>query len=291
MAPRASRLDPTSATCQSSAAPSQGTEGLPSWLLSSESYEPSPDRDHFITRSMLSITATLARLRLDDGQRTRLSPGAPTKLLVGLALILLTSLSTNYAFVLVMVALALGRVALLPAQALKRVASVAFATTGLTALVMLPAVLLGQTQSLLLVATKVLVSVSITLTVALSTPVHELTGALRQLHVSNLVIMTVDLALKSIVTLGSVALEVLRSLRLRSVGRNSDKGTSLGGIGGVVFLKAHRAAQDTADAMRCRGFEGEYRATTSTRPKAMDLVWLLVLMALVALFAYLQGQV
>lgn len=264
---------------------------LPSWLTTPQSYEPPSDHDGFITRSMLSLTSALSRLRLDDGQTTALSPSAPMKLLLALVLILLTSLSTNYAFVLAMLALLLVRVAFLPAKALRRVVTVGLTSASLTALVMLPALALGQSQSMLLVSTKVLVSVGIALTVALSTPAHELTGALRQLHVSSLAVMTVDLALKSIVSLGTVALEVLQALRLRSVGRNRDKGTSLGGIGGTVFLKAAKAAQDTSDAMRCRGFEGEYRTTRPSRPGPRDLAWLACLAALVALFVYLQRQV
>lgn len=266
-------------------------EGLPSWLLEPQDFEPPADHDRFIARSLLSIASVLARLRLDDGQRTRLSPSAPTKLLAGLAIILLTSLSTNYAFVLVMLAGVLLRVALLPPEALRRVAGVAFGTCGLTMLVMLPAALFGQPQSMLLVGTKVFVSAGVALTVALSTPVHELTGALRMLHVSNLVIMTVDLTLKSIVTLGTVALEVLEALRLRSLGHNRSKGSSLGGIGGVVLLKAAKAAQDTSDAMRCRGFVGEYAPTRPSRPRVLDLAWLMGLAAVVALFVYLQGLV
>lgn len=273
--------------------PSPAPDDLPPWLLASDAttYDPPADHDGFITRSLLSLTSVLARMRLDDGQRTRLSPSAPTKLVCGLALILLTSLATNYAFVLVMLAGTLVRVALLPPKATRRVTSVAATSAGLTALVMLPAVFLGQPQSLLLVGTKVAVSLGIALTVALSTPAHEITGALRQLHVSNLAIMTMDLALKNVVSLGNVAVEVLEALRLRSVGHNDDKRTSLGGTGGVVFLKASRAAQDTAEAMRCRGFEGEYRATQGVRPQATDYLCLLALAALVALFVYLERQV
>lgn len=263
---------------------------LPAWLLVPQEYEPPTDRDGFIARSILALTSTLARLRLDDGQRTALSPSAPLKLVLGLALILMTSLSTNFAFVLVMLALVLVRVALLPQAALRRVTATSLAATGVTALVMLPALLLGQTQSVLLVGTKVLVSTGIALTVALSTPAYELTGALRAWHVSSLVIMTVDLALKNIVNLGTVALEVLQALRLRSIGRNRAKGASIGGTGGIVFLKAHKAAQDTSDAMRCRGFEGDYPALARPRPRAVDMVWLVFLALIVAAFVYLERQ-
>lgn len=265
--------------------------GMPSWLLSPQDYTPPRDRDSFISHSQSKIASVLSQLRLDDGHATPLSPSAPVKLLVGLVAILLTSLSTNFAFVLAILAAILVRVALLPARALRRTAGVACVTTGVSALLMLPAVFLGQPQSLLLVTTKVLVSTSIALTVALSTPAHELTGALRTFFVPNLAIMTVDLALKNIVSLGNVALEVLCALGLRSVGRNTSKGTALGGTGGIVFLKAHKAARDTSDAMQCRGFVGEYPRTRPTHIHRTDVGWMLAIALVLALFCYLETQV
>ncbi|MCI1646121.1 MAG: energy-coupling factor transporter transmembrane protein EcfT [Olsenella sp.] len=266
-------------------------DSLPSWLVQPEAYEPAADRDGFVQKSLLSLTGVLSRLRMDDGQSTSLSlsPSAPVKLACGLAVILMTSLSSNFAFTLVVLAGVLPRTAALPPKALRRVVGVSFTAAGVSALVMVPAMLLGQSQSALLIGTKILVCVGTAMVVALSTPVHEVTGALRAFHVSNLVIMTFELALKSIVTLGKVATEVLCALDLRSVGKNRSKGTSMGGVGGVTFLKANEAARTTADAMRCRGFEGEYQATPRGTHKPIDIAWLLALAAVGVLFAYLQG--
>lgn len=262
---------------------------LPSWLAQPEAYKPASDRDGFVQKSLLSLTGVLSRLRIDDGQTTPLSPSAPVKLACGLALILMTSLSSNFAFTLVMAAAVLLRMAVLPSKALRRAVGVSFTAAGVSALVMLPAFLVGQPQSALLVGTKVLVCVGVAMVVALSTPVHQLTGALRTYHVSNLVIMTFELALKNIVTLGSVATEVLRALDLRSVGKNRSKGASMGGVGGVTFLKANKAARTTADAMRCRGFEGEYQAVPRDAYKRVDIAWILAVAAVCVLFVYLQG--
>lgn len=264
-------------------------EGVPSWLLESQEYDPPKDRDSFIGKSMLSITSVLAHFRLDDGKASRFSPSAPAKIIFGFACILLTSLSTNFLFTGVMLALVLIRLCLLPAAALKRAVSVALAAAAMSFVIMLPATLLGQSHSAVLLGTKVFVSVSIALTVALSTPFNQLTGALRVFRVPNLVIMTVDLALKNIVSLGETALEVLTALKLRSVGKNRDKTSSMGGISGVVFMKSSRSAQDTFDAMSCRGFEGEYMVPRTRQWKALDLLWLVTLAGLVALFVYLQG--
>jgi cobalt/nickel transport system permease protein len=118
-------------------------------------------------------------------------------------------------------------------------------------------------------------------------------GALGFFRVPDVVILTPSLALKNIVALGNVALEMLEALRLRSVGRNRDKSASIGGIGGVLFLKSGKAAETTTQAMRCRGFEGDYRVRTHARQalRAADLAWAAGLALLVALFLYLQPLV
>ncbi|MCI6680989.1 MAG: hypothetical protein MR472_00940, partial [Parafannyhessea umbonata] len=157
--------------------------GLPAWLMRDEAYEPPRERGSFVTKSLLGMTGVLARMRLDDGREGPLSPSAPLKLLLGLATILLTSLCRNYAFVLVVLALALARAALLPARALRRTAAVAGVASALTFAVMLPATLLGQAHSAVLLGTKVLVTTTVAMEVTLTTAAGELTRALRTLRV------------------------------------------------------------------------------------------------------------
>lgn len=264
---------------------------IPEWLCSSEDYRPSSRREAFVTKNLLQLSSLLGRFRLDGGRDTHFSPSAPCKLLLAGACILLTSLTRNYLFVLVMLALVLVRACLLPKDALARLAPAAALAGGFTALVMLPAALMGQGSSVLWLATKAVVSTSIVLTVALTTPTAQMTGALRAIRVSPTIMLAVDLALNGIVRLGETAREVLTALALRSVGHNRSKTASMGGVGGVVLLKASRAAQDSYDAMRCRCFDGSYQTGEASRPRAIDALWLALLACLVALFLYLQKVV
>ncbi len=262
---------------------------IPEWLQTPQRYQPVADRDSFVSRNLLAVTSVLARFRLDDGHSGRLSPTAGSKVVLGLTCILLTSLARNHLFVLFVLAGVLARASLLPPRALARVAAGSGAAAGLTLLVMAPATLLGQPQSALSLATKSLVCVAITLIVSVTTAPSDLTHLLRRMGVPGIAILTVDLALRSIVCLGETAGEVLAALSLRSVGRNRRKQSSMGGVGGVVLLKAGRSAQDTHDAMRCRGFDGEYRvARHDMRPGWPDVACLVLLSLLLALFLYLQ---
>ena len=276
-----------------STAPSaQAGEGaLPAWLGQTQDFQPGRDRDGYVQRSLLSLGGVLAQLRLDDGRSGRFSPSAPVKLLLGLGCILLTSLSRNYAFVVLMLALVLVRMALLSAPALRRAVGVSAGAAAFSFVLMLPAVLIGQPHAAVLIASKVLVSVGTAMCIALSTPYSQLSQGLRALHVPALVVMTIDLAMRGIVVLGRTALEMLTALRLRSVGRNRDKATSIGGVGGSLLLKSSRASQDTYEAMNCRGFDGQYSRGATRGLKAIDAAWIAGFALLVAAFVYLQGLV
>ncbi len=262
---------------------------VPSWLKEPERYTPTSDHDAFVARSMLSIAGVLRFFRLDGAKHASASISAPAKLLLGLLLIVLVSLSGNYLFTLVVLACLLLRCAFLRASALVRMLGVACTAGVVSFAIMLPAVFLGQPQSALLIGTKVFVSVGIAMCVALTTPFSEMTAGLRTFHIPNMFILTFDLALKNIVTLGAVALEVLTALKLRSVGKNTNKTSSMGGIGGVVFMKAQKSAQDTYMAMQCRGFEGEYVRPRERSWRPMDLLVLVGSCIAILLFVYLQG--
>ena len=264
---------------------------LPDWLCEPEGYEPSRDRDAFVSKSLLATTSLLARFRLDDGREGRLSPSPPLKLALGLVVILLVSLSRNYLFVLAVLGCLLARVVFLPQRALERVAAGAGTAGLLTLAIMLPAALLGQPRSALTLAGKAVVSSGVALTIALTTPQAKLTGALGTFGMPGIAIVTIDLTLRSIVRLGETAAEVLSALTLRSVGRNRRKRGTLGGVAGVVLVKAGQAARDTHDAMACRGFDGTYHGGDGPRWRAIDAVWLAGLVALAAFFVLCQKAV
>ena len=267
------------------------TREIPDWLVDPQVYEPLHDRSTFAAKSMLSLAAVLRQMRLDDGRSSSLSPTAPVKLALALGAIILNSLAANLMVTLVLLAFVLVRAALLPRHALARAAAVAGAAALLAFLIALPAALLGQPASAVRLGLKALVSTGLAMEVALTTPAAELTGALRSFRVPNLVIMAIDLALRNIVRLGDCALETLIALTLRSVGRDTDKRASMGNVGGTLFVRASKAAADTYDAMRCRGFEGEYDGGARARLRAADAAWICSFILFLALFLHLEGIV
>ena len=70
----------------------------------------------------------------------------------------------------------------------------------------------------------------------------EISLALSSIHIPDIFILVLDLAIKYISLLGGLVLDMLYALKLRSVGRNRDKTASLSGVAGTVFLKSKEAA-------------------------------------------------
>ena len=121
-------------------------------------------------------------------------------------------------------------------------------------LVVLPSLLLGQLQVLVILPCKTFLTVT---AIRLLTEIfswHELIAALRLFRVPRLLIFLLDTTLRSIVLLGDIAQEMLLALRLRSVGTNPQKLSSVGGILGVLFLKSRKMSEEMEQAMRCRGW-------------------------------------
>ncbi len=265
---------------------------IPDWLAAPQDYEPRSDRSSFIAKSMLSLASVLRQLRLDDGRSSPLSPTAPVKLALALGVIIVNSLAANLMVTLILLAFVLVRAAFLPGRALARAAAVAGMAALLAFVLMLPAVFLGQPASAARLSLKALVSTGLAMELALTTPAGKLTGALRAFHVPNLVIMTIDLALKSIVQLGDCALETLTALSLRSVGRNDDKRSSMSAVGGTLFVRSSIAAQETYDAMRCRCFTGTYDIVgTVGSLHGADIVWIVAFFLAIVLAAHLEGVI
>ncbi len=255
--------------------------GLPGWLLKDEGYSPRPDADRFIDRSILSFLGLLSRGRYRDdasGQAMGLAPGparlSPSaKLVFMLGLLLLVSLSRSSAFLALVATLLL---VLLASQKPERIAAalkVASAVSLFTFLVLLPSILMRSGSRSPAIVAKVFISVA---TVRLAVTTNEwaqLTRALRRLGMSDLFILVLDIAMRYVHLLAEFALAMLYALRLRSVGRNGGKGSSLAGIAGTIFLKSKEMAEDMYAAMECRGFMGEYRGAKVRAHRSAARAW------------------
>ena len=260
---------------------------IPDWMRGKNDYRPETDRDGFLTRSMLTMMSLLAGIR-ENGEvkGSRASPWL--KILFTIFTIVLLSLSQNAVFTMTILAVFLLKACFLPTRALTRTFRGALGGAVFSMLIMLPAIFLGSPRSMLTVSLKVFVSTGLVYLLQSTTPWNRLTEGFRFYHAPDLLILTLDLTIKYIALLGELSLCMLEAIRLRSVGRNREKGRTFSGVLGNTFLRSREMADEMYGAMVCRGFEGEYRRPDRVRFQRWDLTVLTEMIAFTFLFIWLK---
>lgn len=263
---------------------------LPSWMCESEAYEPNIDKDGFITKSAQAILGVLAKLKWNAGKDRRFSASPSLKLCYTFLFILLTACSKNYLFSLVMVAGTILALASYPASAMKQILSGTIGAVLFSIFILLLAVFMGNPQILLTIGTKVFLSVTLIGMLSAGTAWNKLTASLRAFHIPDIFIFTLDITLKYIAVLGEICMEILTSLRLRSIGQNKKKAKAFSGILGISFLKSREMADEMYAAMCCRGFVGEYKTGRKYAFRKQDIFYIFSMIAVVGLFVYLEWK-
>lgn len=263
---------------------------LPSWMCESEAYEPNIDKDGFITKSAQAILGVLAKLKWNAGKDRRFSASPSLKLCYTFLFILLTACSKNYLFSLIMVAGTILALASYPASAMKQILSGTIGAVLFSIFILLPAVFMGNPQILLTIGTKVFLSVTLIGMLSAGTAWNKLTASLQAFHIPDIFIFTLDITLKYIAVLGEICMEILTSLRLRSIGQNKKKAKAFSGILGISFLKSREMADEMYAAMCCRGFVGEYKTGRKYAFRKQDIFYIFSMIAVVGLFVYLEWK-
>lgn len=263
---------------------------IPSWMTEPEDYSAPKDSDGFLTRSTLSVLGVLSHMRETSNKGLRWA-SPPVMLLTALVLIVLMALSKNMIFSYVVLAEALIASLFLSGKALSRSMKTSLSAMALSLVLLLPAALSGAPRTMLTVSIKVFISIALLNLVTLTLPFNKVTASLKSFRVPDLFIFTLDITLKYIVLLGDVCVNMLNALRMRSVGKNSEKGRSLSGILGVTFLKSREMSEEMYGAMACRGFEGEYERPRERQFSWKDAATLLFLAGMAALFVYTQRAI
>ncbi len=264
---------------------------LPAWLGSDEHYEPPRDRDAFVRRSATTISALLARFRRAPVEGGAFGLSTPVEMCCVFALVLLVAAAQNFAFVEIVGAATLVRVAFLSPRRLADVLATPFYAFLLSLLMTAPAAFFGQPRAFVVVSCKTLVATTLISLLVRSTPWNRLTASFKTFGAPDLFVFTVDLALKYVALLAEIALQTLDAVRLRSVGRNRRKGATAGGVVGVAFLRAQDAVEEQFDAMTCRCFSGEYRRFSVGAFRPLDALGVVALAGFAALFFYLESFV
>ena len=234
---------------------------LPKWMTKTEDYVPPSDGGTFYYKTLGTLGHVMSRIKAEGGREGRIKLPAALKLILMLGLIILLSVSQNMTVIMAVTALALMRLALMPARDISSVVKVMLVSGALAVIIFIPAVVLDPSRLMnsLRVILKIVISVSLVGIFGHTTQWNHITGALRTLKVPGVVVFIIDITFRYIVLLGNYMISLLESLKLRSVGRNSRKYNSVGGVMGVTFIRGTEMNREMYEAMVSRGFTDDYR--------------------------------
>lgn len=246
--------------------------------------------DHKIMQLISRILESDSKRKND--KQPRILPAL--RLSVVLLCILLCALSRNAIFVVGILAAELLRLAFLPAPRIAGVLKRLALPVLFTLLIMLPSVFLGHPRTMLTITMKVTCSVLLLLLANEELDWRDMTGVFRSWHVPGVFTMTLDMTMRFLVMLGRYANAMLEAISLRTLntlkGRRRDRARyqTAGGVLGTTFLVSQRMAQETYEAMECRGYDGDYRSLAKHRFGAMDALYAILIPVLLIVFFYAQ---
>lgn len=261
---------------------------IPAWLLSTDDYSPSADKEAFLQRTLFAILAKLSFLRQKPIANTAKFFSAPAKLCLILLTIILVVASQKIMFPLIVLAGNIILLAFLDGRKIIEILKSAIVATFFAVIIVLPSIFLGNNRILFLPC-KIFITVMMLSYLSQTMPFYQLSYALRFFHVPNLFILVLDMTLRYIVLLGDTTISLLTSLKLRSVGKNKTKYENMAAILGTTFLKSQAYAKSTYDAMLCRGFTGDYAVKINHKFNYKQIIYLLLGLSIICLYLYLEG--
>lgn len=261
---------------------------MPEWLLKEENYNPQADKDTFINKSILSLLSLVSRIKNQSGHKTdKFFVNSSLKVFFTFMLIVLLSISRSFAFIVVIVVYLLVLLSMMEGDEIFKILRVSFIMSCFTFIILLPAALSGNSYSSVMITTKVFATITAVNILSYSSKWHSITSALKRFFMPDLFILVLDITIKYISMLGEFSVEMLYSLRLRSVGRNKGKYSSLAGVVGTMFIKSTEMAEEMYSAMECRGFTGEYQLYDKFKFNFADLIYIIINVGIVFTFIYL----
>ena len=261
---------------------------IPDWLVQPQEYNPPKDNSRFITATQRAVISLISKFKLNAQIKKTQVPSTTCRLFGILLMIVLTAASRNFTFVLLMLGLCAVRIALLNAQSIRSLLRVVVPALIFSFIILLPSVFMGHPRTMLSVIGRVAVSTSLVTMLNLTAPFYSITGALKAFRVPDIVIFTFDITIKYILLFGEICNEMLTTLKVRSVGKNDRKSSSVSGVLGAVFVKARQAGDETVRAMECRGFCGKYVVSQKYKPSLADFLYTVMLLLITGIFIYLE---
>lgn len=259
---------------------------IPDWLQKDENYTADKSKTSFLSRTLLELVSAIGRFQ--KVSRYMKKPEALFFLVFVFVSVLLMSLSRNMLFTYILLAFVIIKLCISNEEELVYVMHYSIRAFLFSCLLLFPSLFLTHTKTMITVSLKVFISTSFVCMFNFMYSTNEIVSCLKMLHVPDIFIFTLDTTFKSIVSLSKSCEEILMALKCRMIGKRKKNDTSMTNIAGMVFVRAKNHSSEMYDAMKCRGFTGEYYNHMKFHINEYDWMMVLCVVAELLLFWFLE---
>lgn len=258
------------------------------WLLKKDDYVPKADKDSFIDKTIVGLLSILSLIKrsnkVSNNFMYKLNPSI--KLIFTIINIMFLSMSKNLMYILVVDVYMLFTLSLLDIEDIKKILAVSIVVPIFTFIMIVPSIMMGNVRNSMFLILKVIGTILAINILSYTTKWHDITKALKAFFIPDIFILVFDITIKYIYILGEFSLEMIYALKLRSVGVNSNKYSSLSKIMGNLFLKSKELGDEMYSAMECRGFTGEYVSYSSFSFSLKDFAYVIINIMIILMYFY-----
>jgi cobalt/nickel transport system permease protein len=134
----------------------------------------------------------------------------------------------------------------------------------------------------LVLCLKALAVVTLVLVLLTTTPLSGLLKAAHALRVPGLIVQLLILTYRYLFVLGAELARLRMALRVRGYRNRASRHSyrTIGHVAGTLLVRGYDRAERVGQAMRCRGFDGQFRSLTAFRTETAD--WLFAFALLIS---------
>ncbi len=258
------------------------------WLLKKDEYIPKVDKDRFIDKTIVGLLSILSLIKRSNKISSNfiynLNPSM--KLVFTIINIIFLSMSKNLMYILVVDVYVLFMLSLLEIEDIKKILALSIVIPIFTLIMLIPSIIMGNVKNSIFLLLKLLGTIASINILSYTTKWHDITKALKLFFIPDIFILVFDITIKYIYILGEFSLEMLYALKLRSVGKNDKKHSSLSKLMGNLFLKSKELGDEMYYAMECRGFTGEYVSYSNFKISFKDCIYVIINIAIILMYFY-----
>ncbi|WP_304678389.1 energy-coupling factor transporter transmembrane component T [uncultured Limosilactobacillus sp.] len=263
-------------------------EKLPVWLMNPERHQVQLTKGRLVQDNLSKFATLVAFLtRVTPVYTAKNSPWVRIIELIGLTILIV--LSSQVLFLWLILILMLVHLVILPGSVIITISKKLFKLMVVSLIVLLPSLLLQANNIGLFLARVALIMLNISIFLSITSWPQFIQG-LEQLHLPSVIILTLDITMKYVYTLGVYIQELLSSIKLRTFGQHVNRRV-LGVIIGQVYLSAKKRTSDLYQAMLLRGYNSNNVASWKLSWNKYDLISMGELLFAVVAYFLTRGVV